>query len=76
MLSREGRDVMLSREGRDVMLSREGRDVMLSREGRIGDGFRKTLVVPAAFSPRESGEGTQWRSYQRRWIPAFAGMTI
>jgi hypothetical protein len=26
-------------------------------------------VVPAKA-------GTQWRSYKRHWIPAFAGMTI
>src|SRR5450631_2243395 len=28
----------------------------------------EAFVVPAEA-------GTQWRSYQRRWIPAFAGMT-
>jgi hypothetical protein len=34
----------------------------------VGNSSHKTLVVPAKA-------GTQWRSYKRRWIPAFAGMT-
>ncbi len=29
---------------------------------------RTTIVIPAKA-------GIQWRSYKRRWIPAFAGMT-
>jgi hypothetical protein len=29
---------------------------------------KETGVVPAKA-------GTQWRSYERHWIPAFAGMT-
>jgi hypothetical protein len=33
------------------------------------------FVIPAAFSPRESGEGIQRLYHERHWIPAFAGMT-
>jgi hypothetical protein len=33
-----------------------------------GGNGRKTIVVPAKA-------GTQWRWFERRWIPAFAGMT-
>ena len=35
----------------------------------IGDSVAKICVVPAKA-------GTQWRSYKRHWIPAFAGMTM
>ena len=31
-------------------------------------------VIPAAFSPRESGGGIQ-RLYWHFWVPAFAGTT-
>jgi hypothetical protein len=33
------------------------------------------FVIPAAFSPRESGEGIQRLLYERRWVPACAGTT-
>ena len=32
-------------------------------------------VIPAPFSPRESGEGIHWFLALAKWIPAFAGMT-
>jgi len=38
--------------------------------------FQTPIVIPAAFSPRESGEGIQCRWLQfsiadeRRWVPA------
>src|SRR6266851_4858771 len=34
------------------------------------------IVIPAAFSPRESGEGIQCLFDERRWVPAFAGTTV
>src|SRR5450631_691307 len=34
-----------------------------------------TFVIPAAFSPRESGEGIQRLWDERHWVPAFAGTT-
>jgi hypothetical protein len=33
------------------------------------------VVIPAAFSPRESGEGIQCLCHKRRWVPASAGTT-
>src|SRR2546430_14513632 len=33
------------------------------------------LISPAAFSPRESGEGIQRLLYERHWVPAFARTT-
>ena len=36
---------------------------------KLDDNCRKTSVVPAQA-------GTQWRSLERRWIPACAGMTV
>ena len=33
-------------------------------------------VIPTAFSPRESGEGIQWLSNARHWVPACAGTTV
>jgi len=46
----------------------EADGVTLLRITEWGHGSRKTIVVPAKA-------GTQWRWYQRHWIPAFAGMT-
>jgi hypothetical protein len=45
------------------------RAVTLLRITELVDGSHKTLVVLAKA-------GTQRRSYKRRWIPAFAGMTM
>ena len=36
---------------------------------QLSDNCRNTHVVPAKA-------GTQWRALERRWIPAFAGMTF
>jgi hypothetical protein len=36
---------------------------------------KRTIVIPAAFSPRESGEGIKCLLDQRRWVPGFAGTT-
>jgi hypothetical protein len=36
---------------------------------------KQQIVIPAAFSPRESGEGIQCLFDKRRWVPAFAGRT-
>ena len=50
---------------------------------KVGDAGIHIIVIPAAFSPREGGEGIHWFSNQT-WIPApmkafegrlFAGMT-
>jgi hypothetical protein len=35
----------------------------------------KPIVIPAAFSPREGGEGIQRLLDERHWVPAFAGTT-
>jgi len=36
---------------------------------QLNDNCRKISVAPAKA-------GTQWCSLERRWIPAFAGMTV
>ena len=47
-----------------------------SRESAPSSFPRKhTIVIPAAFSPRESGEGIQCLLDQRRCVPAFAVTT-
>jgi hypothetical protein len=43
---------------------------------RGADVFMANVVIPAAFSPRESGEGIQRLLNERHWVPAFAGTTI
>jgi hypothetical protein len=38
---------------------------------KVGDAGIHIIVIPAAFSPREGGEGIHWFSNQT-WIPAEA----
>ena len=55
--------VLRARNGREKS-SRSTFSVSKARAARK----ERSIVVPAKA-------GIQWRSYQRRWIPAFAGMT-
>ena len=40
---------------------------------KVRDATILDIVIPAAFSPRESGEGIQWRSLSKTLDSRFCG---
>src|ERR1700682_1826477 len=44
----------------------------IASDPRLRDAGPLYIVIPAAFSPRESGEGIQCLLYERHWVPAEA----